>query len=492
VPTHRRTIYKRKRKRGVALLMVLSALTVLAVMLTEFQQETSAELGSVLAERDAVQAEYAAKSAIALSRLLLAAEPTVRKPLAFLLQNAQIPVWQHADLIMSAFNDQASSQQFAALIGGDMEKTKALGIPGATFEVVIVDEDSKINLNAAARGAGYKSQVAQQVMGLIGPPQYDRLFEGRDIEGNFNERPTICSAIIDWTDPDTTTDSCLSTSQAQGTEGGAEDSFYQMLKRPFERKNAAFDSLEEMHRVRGVSDDFWATFLDPDPDDPKSRIVTIWGSDKLNVNTSNAVATLAAVCAAVPIGQTTPVCNDMVTRAKAISMMEMFRQLSSGIPVFRSVNQFINILKPSAAAAAGATAAAAGSAGGMMGGLSSMMMGSLPSLEMMGIPPIVGLVDALLHKTLGVQSQVFSIYATGIVKSGRRETRTRIHAVVDLRGAPAPGDYLLKMAQTAGLLGSAGAVATAAAATSATGSTVATALPTGPTPDGNVVYYRFN
>lgn len=471
--------------------MVLSALTVLAVMLTEFQQETSAELGSVLAERDAVQAEYAAKSAIALSRLLLAAEPTVRKPLAFLLQNAQIPVWQHADLIMSAFNDQKNSQQFASLIGGNMEKTKALGIPGATFEVVIVDEDSKINLNAAARGAGYKSQVAQQILGLIGPPQYDRLFEGRDTEGNFNERPSVCSAIIDWSDTDTTTDSCLSTSQAQGTEGGAEDSFYQMLKRPYERKNAAFDSLEELHRVRGISDDFWATFVDPDPDDPKSRIVTIWGSDKLNVNTSNAVATLAAVCAAVPVGMTTPVCSDMVTRAKAIAMMDMFRQFSSGIPVFRSVNQFINMLKPSAATGA-AGAAPAASAGGLMGGLSSMMTGSVPSLEMMGIPPIVGLVDALLQKTLGVQSQVFSIYATGIVKSGRRETKTRIHVVVDMRGAPAPGDYLIKMAESAGLLGSAGAAASAAPLPSTSATTVATALPTGPQPDGNVVYYRFN
>ena len=350
----------------MALVMVLSALTVLAVMLTEFQQETSAELGSVMSERDAVQAEYAARSAIALSRLLLAAEPTVRKPLSFLLQNAQIPVWLHADLILSAFNDEKSVRDFGALIGGQMERTKALGIPGASFEVEIVDEDSKINLNAAARGAGYKSQVAQQVLGLIGPPQYDKLFEGRDAEGNFNERPTVCSAIIDWTDTDTTNDSCLSTSQAQATEGGAEDSFYQMLKYPYERKNAAFDSLEELHRVRGISDDFWATFVDPDPDDPKSRIVTIWGSDKLNVNTSNAVATLAAVCAAVPVGQTTPVCNDMVTRSKAVSMLEMFRQLSAGIPVFHSVTQFTNMLKPAASATAAAgSAKPAASAPGM-------------------------------------------------------------------------------------------------------------------------------
>jgi general secretion pathway protein K len=480
--------FKQRRQRGVALLMVLSALTVLAVMLTEFQQETSAELGSVMAERDAVQAEYAAKSAIALSRLLLAAEPTIRKPLSFLLQNAQIPIWQHASLVMSAFNDPKSVKDFGALIGGSMEKTKALGIPGASFEVVIVDEDSKINLNAASRGAGYKAQVAQQILGLIGPPQYDRLFEGRDAEGNFNERPTVCSAIIDWTDTDMTTDSCLSTSQAQGTEGGAEDSFYQMLKRPYERKNAAFDSLEELHRVRGVSDDFWATFVDPDPDDPKSRIVTVWGSDKLNVNTSNAVATLAAVCAAVPVGLTTPVCNDMAVRAKAVTVMEMFRQLSAGIPVFHSVNQFISILKPSASANPMGSANPAASAMGM-GGLSSMMMGP-PSLEMMGIPPIPALVDALLQKTLGVQSQVFSIYATGIVKSGRRETRTRIQMVVDLRGAPPPGKLPQNIIDQ--LLGTSPSATAAAPTASASASTMASALPTGPQPDGNVLYYRFN
>ena len=480
--------YQRKKEGGVALVMVLSALTVLAVMLTEFQQETSAELGSVMSERDAVQAEYAARSAIALSRLLLAAEPTIRKPLSFLLQNAQIPVWQHADLILSAFNDEKSVRDFGALIGGSMERTKALGIPGASFEVTIVDEDSKINLNAAARGAGYKAQVSQQVMGLISPPQYDRLFEGRDAEGNFNERPTVCSAIIDWTDTDTTNDSCLSTSQA--TEGGAEDSFYQMLKRPYERKNAAFDSLEELHRVRGISDDFWATFVDPDPDDPKSRIVTVWGSDKLNVNTSNAVATLAAVCAAVPAGQATPVCNDMLTRSKAVSLLEMFRQLSAGIPVFHSVSQFTSMLKPAASAsAAGATPAPSATG---LGALSSMMSGGPPSLEMMGIPPITGLVDALLQKTLGVQSQVFSIYATGIVKNGRRETRSRIHTVVDLRGAPPPGTNAIMMALAAGL-GSATSGATAAApSVSASATSLPSSLPTGPQSDGNVIYYRFN
>src|SRR3954447_26875259 len=72
----------RKQRRGVALILVLSSLTILTVMLSEIQDESAAELGSALEARDAVVAEYAARSAINLSRLLIAAEPTIRKTLA--------------------------------------------------------------------------------------------------------------------------------------------------------------------------------------------------------------------------------------------------------------------------------------------------------------------------------------------------------------------------------------------------------------------------
>jgi hypothetical protein len=42
-------------------------------------------------------------------------------------------------------------------------------------------------------------------------------------------------------------------------------------------------------------------------------------------------------------------------------------------------------------------------------------------------------------KMLSVESKLFSVYATGVVKSGKRETRVRVHAVVDFRNAPPPG-----------------------------------------------------
>ncbi len=428
---------RRTRQRGVALMMVLSALTILAVMLTEFQQETSAELGSAMSDRDAVQAEYSARSAIALTRLLIASEPTIRKGMGFLLAvmrmtETQIPVWQHADKMLGLFNDEATAQAIGALIGGNFATVKGLGLTGSRFEVKIVDEDSKLNFNYAARGTvPARLVVANQFLSLVGGTQYDKLFDGRDADGNFHDRQTICSAVIDWTDPDTEQESCIIDESAP-THGGAEDSYYEGLRRPFARKNAAFDSLEELHRVRGVNDDFWATFIDPDTEDPARRVVTVWGSDKINVNTANGVTIMATVCP--HLTEPSPACQDPVMRSKVIGLIEMMRGMMPGVPLFKSAKHFVKFLRPET-----------GEGGDQMD-ITSQMLGSL------GVPPIK-VNEALLKNRIKVKSDVFSIYATGVVTSGKRETRARIHAVVDFRGAPPPGQarQLADLAQAAGI-----------------------------------------
>lgn len=417
---------RRRRQRGVALIMVLSTLTVLAVMLTEFQQETSAELGSAMSERDAVQAEYTAKSAIALTRLIIASEPTIRQQgLGFLLAamgmgKVQIPVWEHADMLLSVFNDEDSSKEFGATIGGSFAQTKGLGLPGTRFEVVIVDEDSKLNFNYAARGTVASNMVVtSQFLSLVRGSQYDHIFEGRDVEGNFKDRRIVCSALVDWADPNIDADPCMP-ELVTAAQSAAEDTFYEGLKRPYSRKNAAFDSLEELHLVRGIDEEFWNTFIDPDPDDPKRRIVTVWGSDKVNINTANGITLAALVC---QYAATSPACIDPVMRAKIISVIEMARGFTPGIPMFTGPNGFIKALSadPNAATQTSATPNMAGM-----------------FFSMMGIPPLQ-INKSLLKERIKVKSDIFSVYATGIVKSGRRETTTRIHAVIDFRGAPPPG-----------------------------------------------------
>ncbi|MEO8874152.1 MAG: type II secretion system protein GspK, partial [Polyangiaceae bacterium] len=58
--------------------MVLGAIAVLTVMLADFQDETSTELAAAVSDRDGVQAEFAARGATNLARLLIASEPSIR------------------------------------------------------------------------------------------------------------------------------------------------------------------------------------------------------------------------------------------------------------------------------------------------------------------------------------------------------------------------------------------------------------------------------
>jgi len=484
----------------MALILVLAALTVLTVMLTEVQDESSAEFGSALSARDALVAEYAAKSAVNLSRLLIAAEPTIRRSLTLVFALVggprQIPVWAYADRILGAFNDSDGVSSFAALAGVDPKLGKNLGFKGGGFRLDIVDEDSKINFNVAARGDAFsQTRLASQIIGLIGPPQYSPMFEGRDADESYTDRRAVCSAIIDWVDPDQDQALCDPTSTT-AQQAAAEDSFYQLLKQPYKRKNAAFDSLEELHRVRGVSDDFWATFIDPNPDIPDKRIVTVWGQGAVNVNTANPQTLLAIVCQAS--NNLALMCTDANEAQKFIMAMTMLRSFMPGLPVFKNAQEFVSALQQTnqtAAPGAPATQApAAGGVPGLGGGGNPIQM----IMKAMQIAPVPIVSAAETAKMVTTESKVFSIYATGYVRSGKRETSVRIHAVVDFRGAPSPQQLVSDLMQR--LQGAQNGTAPTTPATPATAnsanangtSTPPPGIPSvlKPGPGGNVVYYR--
>ncbi len=463
--------------------MVLGALTVLTVMLTEFQDETSAELGSALAERDALRAEYAARSAINLSRLLIAAEPTIRKSLAFMgpLMGAstmpQLPVWQLADELLGAFNDEARQESFSQLTAVDLAEGKGLAMEGVSFDVQIVDEDSKLNLNVPARGTpGGQKQVGEQVMTLIGGQQYDVMFETRDEDGNFNRRSTVCGAIVDWVDPDQDQFVCEEDGNAAhaGNTAG-EDSYYARLRQPYERKNAAFDSLQELHLVRGVDEEFWRTFIQPDPDNPASRNVTVWGSGKVNINTANPIVIWEVACSQAVNAASEPFCTDPTQLATFIGIMQAKDMFTRGIPLFTSADAFVNVIL------------------GKGSGIAKMLL-----IDMFQLTPISQVrSNAYLKDKITTESKVFSIYATGVAHSGKRETRVRIHAVVDFRQAPPPGQNR----NLADILELAGGDPTATQATDNQankneefGDLPAEALVTAlqKDPGGSVIYYRLD
>lgn len=407
---------RRKKEAGIALVMVMGAIAILTVMLAEFQDETSAELAAATGQRDGLQAEYMAKSAVNLGRLLIASEPTLRKaiaPLFMLMKKTppQLPVWEFSDRLLGAFNDEEASKDFAHTVGIDVSLGKNLGMPGGRWELVIVDEDAKINVNLGAQNISAQMRVAKGIMGLISPLQYSTIFEQRDGSGQFNDRLTVCQALIDWADPDEQGFNCDPAAMASAQASGVEDAWYQLLaNKPYRRKNAPYDSLEELHMVRGINEDFWATFVDPEPTNPKKRVFTVWGQGAVNVNTANAQTLLGVICAGAPDAE---VCTNADQASAFLAGVTMARGVTMGAPLFGSPKDFINAMQGK----------------GQIG----------PLLAAIGMKPVTFKGGNEFEKSLTVESKVFSLYAVGIKKGYRRETRVAIHAVVDFRNAPQLG-----------------------------------------------------
>lgn len=456
---------RRSRERGIALVMVMGALAVLTVMLAEFQDETSAELAAATAERDSLQAEYMARSAINLSRLLIATEPTLRKAVAPLFQlmkrtPPQLPIWEFSDQMLGAFNDKDSSQSFSSTVGIDSNTGKNLGMPGGKFELSIVDEDSKINVNLGAANDIAHIRLAQELMSLIGPQQYSTIFEQRDATGNFHDRVTICSAIIDWADVDELQFNCDLTQMSAAQNAGVEDAWYRLLKKPYERKNAPYDSLEELHMVRGIGEDFWSTFVDPDPTNPKKRVITVWGTGAVNVNTANAQTLLGVVCAGAP---TADICNNVDQAALFLTGVTMARGVTMGAPMFGSTKDFTQAM----------------SGQGMLG----------PMLASIGMKPVTFKSQTEFQKSITTESKMFSIYAVGVKQGFKRETRVQAHAVVDFRSAPSLTASATATTTAPTASASASSTAPTAAQTQATNAD-ALAQANAPSTGGTIVYFR--
>lgn len=436
----RRRRRRKADKRGVALIMVLGSLTVLTMFLTEIQEETTAELSSAMSEKDALRAEYIAKSAVNLSRLLITSQDALLDSLRSIpfIGSAlppQIPIWQAADIALGIFNDEAGVAAFGGLVGADMASGKNMGLSGGRFELKIIDEDGRFNINKAARIGAPQVQVAAFLSALMQGEQYNPMFEERDADNQFSDRAAICSELVDYADFSLTGSEevfpCDGSAANAGSKG-PEDNFYQNLSLGYVRKNAPYDSIDELRMVRGVgSDTFWSTFIESDPNDPESRLVTVWGQNAVNINTAAPLTLLTLACANTVPGSE-PLCTvpehalNFLQRASLLKAL-----LPPAIPLFSKAKDFIALMK------GGTGGASTGKAPSfsLIPMIAAQLFGAQPPQP--AIPQISKFIsEAELTKQVTVKSERFSVYAEGVIPGFKRETRIRIHAVIDTKLIP--------------------------------------------------------
>jgi general secretion pathway protein K len=343
------------RKRGVALPLVLAIVTVLAVLVADLSRSTTTAFQVAANERDRVKAEYLARSGLNLTRLLIAKEPLIRAviaPFYQLLLNRQPPqlnVWDFADQFLAPFSNYDATTSITEQTGIDFSQVEGLGKTGGTFSIVAVPENSKINVSKGLfyrNRLGAKRTVAQQLYALIGGYQakspYDLLFAERDADGQYTTRLDIVSDVIDWWDEDEAR-TIFDPGASIVTEAGSEDDIYTTFRDAYRVKNAPYDSLEELRLVRGIGDDFWATFVEPESTNPKTRLLTVYGSGAVNVNQAEPLALLTRLCS-FPATQVQPICSDPLEGAKFVQILGTTRSLLP-VALFSSPDDFLKFVQ---------------------------------------------------------------------------------------------------------------------------------------------------
>ncbi|HEX5660291.1 MAG TPA: hypothetical protein VFX59_24015 [Polyangiales bacterium] len=433
---------RRKQEQGFALLMALIALTMLAILVTDLHETTGMSFSAATAQRDQLRAEFMAKSGVNLTRMLIGQEKNVRQMLAPMFSMVtggrpppQLPMWRMANALLRPFADFEAAKIDLLDTGIDVENSKGLGDQIGSFEVKACNESGKINLNDPRMQdlAVSQAHVSTQLYGLFGgylpsPNKYDPLFTQYDQKGRLTTRFDMIANIIDWWDED----------QARGEfdplmhvmkAGGAEDNeFYRGLPEPYMIKNAPFDTLEELRLVRGMSDDIWATFIEPDVDDPDSRQVTVWGGSRLNPNEADPMLLLSRVCTMEEIRDQL-LCNDPSGQEpmKFVQLLMTIRTITQGqLPIFSRPGDFTNFVlgKDGIYTQLKKMFGGDGAGGGM-----GMLFGGGAAGSLMFKPPVLTNpnIEPGFKKAFTTTGYVFTLEVTGKAGSAQRRIRTVIN-----------------------------------------------------------------
>ena len=436
---HRRRV---SRQAGFALLVTTVTLAILGAVVGEFGYNARVELEAANNARDQMRAEYLARSGVNLSRLLIKVQKKVLDPLRNQVGDVQIS--EFAPYLVKAFGGaQDEREGIGAMLGIDASAIKGLGVgKDATFDVDLSAEDGRVNVNCAgglnpggnslpptptpgAPPTGNTSTTTvgprvlngpdglyQVLVALQYPPRYNRMFENPDADGQYNKRDDVARAVIDWTDVDETR-----FEKPPNRGSGAEDYRYDARKDPYRAKNHFLDTVDELHLVRGVGDDWYGSFGD---------MLTVYGSCKVNVNAIKQehwpiMAALIRTCAKNPQD---PLVFDEPTVARvaqgALGMAKMSAMMGSlGGAQTNSITGFANLISNGPQAALS----------NLLGGSGQTPPPTSGSQQGAGIP-VDGNCLAMIA-TMGPR-KFYRVEASGSVsRPGGRAVQVKIRAVWD-------------------------------------------------------------
>jgi general secretion pathway protein K len=236
----------RNQRGGVALVLVIWILVVLVAIVGEFSYSMRTEVNITRNFKEEEESYQLAYAGVEQAKIELLSRP-----------NNAIVYKNEDDL----------------LIIGDEEDMPARSdtIGNGSFEYKLIDEDSKLNINTASQDQLREVFIASGV--------------------DTAEVDEIVDSILDWRDPN---DLHLL--------NGAEEDYYRSLDVPYSAKDAAFDTIEELLLVRGMSREILYGVKGTAPETEKDQpaysgvitYLTVYDTGRINVNTASLAVLEAA------------------------------------------------------------------------------------------------------------------------------------------------------------------------------------------------------
>jgi general secretion pathway protein K len=260
---------ERDRQSGVAFLITIASLSLLIALVSQFTYGTTVDAAQAANARDEVRAHYLARSAVALSRLLIKiqlrfVEPIMQAAQKMLADQAgqdlgiSLRVTDYVTPLLGFFaGSKMETALLSGLIGIDTKEATGLGIPTGHMDAEITNEDGKIDINC---GGGVTPDRSKQItvfrllQALMASPRYNWLFEQRNAEGQFVDRVDLARALIDWADADE------QAFAVDANSSGPEDYRYDQREDPYQAHNDRYDTVDETNLVRGMDPDYAEAF----------------------------------------------------------------------------------------------------------------------------------------------------------------------------------------------------------------------------------------
>ncbi len=395
----RRNKQMRITQRGIALLAVVSALTITGVVAVEFSTNSRFDAFGSYNVRDQMVAEELARSSMNLSELVLRLQQVLDNK-DIQQQIGKVQLTDYASMLMAAFG--GTAEEVASTTGLSGEAAAGFGTEGlGYFDVRITSEDGKINLNCANGKPEFAQLTYTLLDGMLYFPVYDPIFQDPDADGWRRDRRQQVEALIDYVDEDRNKVPL----PGQGPTGVSEDYGYENLNDKYKAKNNYLDTIDEIKLIRGVDDRFWAVF---------GHELTVYGGCKINLSALESPKLVAAILYLTAKDPNDPILRDGTMLWYHALAVAWARQ--NGIP-FDSTQEFAEFVKDPEGQMTGLLA-------GLLPGTDpSAPAPAAPAIQIPGIPPGVDLGLELDNKKVNQvlfagPQRTYRVVASGTVHRG--------------------------------------------------------------------------